>query len=204
MKTLMRRTLRAPCHRFARGFSLVELVIAIAAALILSAIAIPSIITAYSHYRLGTQATLIASQIDLLRFNAVRRNTQLSLLPTVVGANSVLFIDAKKTGVLDPTDPQVTLPADIQLIGAGVGPPADMPDSTSMGAPYATVAPLPTTGIAFNANGTVFYPAASAPYLIVVTFLSGSKYGFRAVTVTPMGEVRVWTADSGGSWSPTS
>ena len=204
MKSLTHRTLQTHSSLAARGFSLIELVVAIFIALILSAIAIPSIITAYSHYRLGTQATLIAGQLDLLRFNAVRKNTQLSLYPITVGANTVLFIDAKKTGVLDSTDPQVMLPADILLIGAGTSPPADMPSSTSMGTPYTTTIPIPTSGIMFNANGTVNYPSASAPYLIVVTFASGSKYGYRAVTVTPMGEVRVWIGDAGGTWMPTS
>ncbi|HVO58694.1 MAG TPA: GspH/FimT family pseudopilin [Dongiaceae bacterium] len=190
-----------PCES---GFSLLELVVALLVALILSAIAIPSIITAYNHYRLGNQATLIASQLDLLRFNAVRKNTTMTMYATTVGGNTVIYIDANKNGTLDPTDPQITLPADILLIGAGTAPPSDMPASTSMGAPYATVLAFPTSGIVFNSSGTVGYTGASAPYLIGVTFASGSKYGYRAVTVTPMGEVRVWTAEANGSWSPTS
>jgi len=187
-----------------RGFSLIELVVAVLVALVLSAIAIPSIVTAYSQYRLGTQATLIASHLDLLRFNAVRKNTLLTLYFTTVGANTVIYIDSNKNGALDPSDPQIMLPTDILLIGGGTGVPPDMPDSGSMGTPYATVIPIPATGISFNANGTVNYPGASKPYLIVLTFASGSKYGYRAVTVTPMGEVRVWTADAGGNWSATS
>jgi len=187
-----------------RGFSLIELVVAVLVALVLSAIAVPSIIAAYSQYRLGTQATLIASHLDLLRFNAVRKNTLVTLYFTTVGANTVIYIDSNKNGALDPSDPQIMLPADILLIGAGTDVPPDMPNSSGMGAPYSTVIPIPVSGISFKANGTVNYPAASAPYLIVLTFASGTKYGYRAVTVTPMGEVRVWTADAGGNWSPTS
>jgi prepilin-type N-terminal cleavage/methylation domain-containing protein len=200
-KNQSRRPLGTPT---VRGFSLIELVVAVLVALVLSAIAIPSIITAYSQYRLGTQATLVASHLDLLRFNAVRKNTLLTLYSTTVGANTVIYIDSNKNGVLDPSDPQIMLPADILLIGAGTDAPPDMPNTSGMGTTYSTVIPIPVSGISFNANGTVNYPAASAPYLIVLTFANGSKYGYRAVTVTPMGEVRVWTADAGGSWSPTS
>jgi len=201
VKDQLRRT---HSRRIGRGFSLIELVVAVLLALVLSAIAVPGILAAYSHYRLGTQATLIASHLDLLRFSAVRKNTLLTLYFTTVGANTVIYIDSNKNGALDPTDPQITLPADILLIGAGTSAPADMPNTSGMGAAYSTVIPIPVSGISFKANGTVNYPGASAPYLIVLTFASGSKYGYRAVTVTPMGEVRVWTADAGGNWSPTS
>lgn len=200
----MNQSRRAFPRRSARGFSITELVFAILIALVLSAIAIPSIITAYSHYRLGTQATLVAGHLELLRFNAVRKNTLLTLYYTTAGANTVIYIDSNKNGALDPTDPQAMLPADIQLIGGGMSVPPGLPNSSSMGGPYSTVIPIPATGISFNANGTVNYPGASAPYLIVLTFAGNSKYGYRAITVTPMGEVRVWTADDGGSWSPTS
>ncbi len=187
-----------------RGFSLIELVVAILVALVLSAIAVPSILTAYGHYRLGTQATLVASHLDLLRFNAVRKNTLLTLYFTTVGANTVIYIDSNKNGALDPSDPQIMLPADILFIGGGTDVPPDMPNSSGMGAPYSTVIPIPASGISFNANGTVNYPGASKPYLIVLTFASGSRSGYRAVTVTPMGAVRVWTAEASGTWSPTS
>ena len=193
------------CHtapRASRGFSLIELVVALAVALVLAAIAIPSIMTTYSQYRLGVQATLIANQLDLLRMTAVRKNTTVSLLSTTSGSNTVLYIDVNKNNALDSGDPQVWLPADMQISNSS-SPPTGMPDSTSMGTPYATTLNLPTTGsISFLSNGTI--SGGSGPYFIVIGYTAGTKYGFRAITVTPMGEIKVWTASSGGSWSVAS
>ena len=188
--------------RASRGFSLIELVVALAVALVLAAIAIPSIMTTYSQYRLGVQATLIANQLDLLRMTAVRKNTTVSLLSTTSGSNTVLYIDVNKNNALDSGDPQVWLPADMQISNSS-SPPTGMPDSTSMGTPYATTLNLPTTGsISFLSNGTIL--GGSGPYFIVIGYTAGTKYGFRAITVTPMGEIKVWTASSGGSWSVAS
>src|SRR5258708_12760065 len=77
-----------------RGFSLIELVVAVLVALVLSAIAIPGIITAYSQYRLGTQATLIASHLHLLRFNALRKNTLLTPYFTPLAPNTPIHLDS--------------------------------------------------------------------------------------------------------------
>src|SRR5258705_10446006 len=155
--------------RASRGFSLIELVVALAVALVLAAIAIPSIMTTYSQYRLGVQATLIANQLDLLRMTAVRKNTTVSLMSTTSGpctnSNTVLYIDINKSNACDSQDPQVMLPADMQISNSST-PPTGMPDSTSMGTPYATTLNLPTTGsIYFLSTDTI--SGGSGPYFIV-------------------------------------
>jgi Tfp pilus assembly protein FimT len=115
----------------------------------------------------------------------------------------VLYIDVNKNNALDSGDPQVWLPADMQISNSLTTAPTGMPDSSSMGTPYATTLNLPTTGsISFLSNGTI--SGGSGPYFIVIGYTAGTKYGFRAITVTPMGEIKVWTASSGGSWSVAS
>jgi len=192
-----------PFHsRTARGFSLVELVVALAIAMVLAAIAIPSVVTTYNQYRLGVQATLIAGEIDQLRMTAVRRNSTVTLFSTPSGSNTILYIDANKSGTLDSTDPQFILPADMQISNSLSTAPTGMPDVSSLPSTYSTAVKLPSTGITFGANGTI--NAGAGPYFIVVGYTNTSKYGYRAVTVTPMGQIKVWTASSGGSWSSTS
>jgi prepilin-type N-terminal cleavage/methylation domain-containing protein len=191
--------------RASRGFSLIELIVALAVALVLAAIAIPSIMSTYSQYRLGVQATLVANQIDLLRMSAVRKNTTLTLFSTTSSTspvNTILYVDLNKNSTLDSTDPQVWLPADMQISNSLTTPPSGMPDSSSMGTPYATTLKLPTLGISFLSNGTI--SGGAGPYFIVIGYAGSTKYGFRAVTVTPMGEIKVWTATPSGSWSVTS
>jgi prepilin-type N-terminal cleavage/methylation domain-containing protein len=192
-----------PFHsRTARGFSLVELVVALAIAMVLAAIAIPSVVTTYNQYRLGVQATLIAGEIDQLRMTAVRRNSTVTLFSTPSGSNTILYIDANKSGILDSTDPQFILPADMQISNSLSTAPTGMPDVSSLPSTYSTAVKLPSTGITFGANGTI--NAGAGPYFIVIGYTNTSKYGYRAVTVTPMGQIKVWTASSGGSWSSTS
>src|SRR5258708_24025109 len=98
--------------RASRGFSLIELVVALAVALVLAAIAIPSITTTYSQYRLGVQATLIANQLDLLRMTAVRKNTTITLYTNILPSgcatpksNVVLYIDVDTGGACVSKDP---------------------------------------------------------------------------------------------------
>jgi prepilin-type N-terminal cleavage/methylation domain-containing protein len=193
---------RLKLSRSSRGFSLVELVVALAVAMLLAAIAIPSIMTTYSQYRLGVQASLIADELDQLRMIAVRKNTTITLYSAPSGSSTVLFIDTNKTGTTpDPTDPQVMLPADMQISNSGTAP-AGMPGVSSLGPNYSSAVKLPSGGITFGSNGTI--NGGAGPYFIVIGYTNTSKYGFRAVTVTPMGQVKVWTASSGGSWSSSS
>jgi prepilin-type N-terminal cleavage/methylation domain-containing protein len=186
-----------------RGFSLLELVVAMVVAMLLAAIAIPNIMSTYSQYRLGVQASLVANELDQLRMIAVRRNTNITLYSWNSGSNTVLFIDADKSGTTpDATDPQVILPADMQISNGLSTPPTGMPGISSLGSYYSAAVKLPSGGITFTSNGTI--SGAAGPYFIVIGYTNTSKYGYRAVTVTPMGQIKVWTASSGGSWSSAS
>jgi Tfp pilus assembly protein FimT len=183
----------------------VELVVALAIAFLLLGISLPGFIKSWKTYKLGNQATLIANELDLLRFTAVRQNTTLSLYYVAQGSNTVLFVDSNKNFALDPTEPQLLLPAEMQIMNGQSGVPA----TSSMGAAYATTfspasGAAAGNGIAFGPRGTVSFTGASAPYVIVIGYPNDSQYGYRAVTVTPMGEIKVWVADSGGTWNATS
>jgi prepilin-type N-terminal cleavage/methylation domain-containing protein len=192
-----------------QGFSLIELLVALAVALVLAAIAIPSVTTTYSQYRLGVQATLIANQLDLLRMTAVRKNTTITLYSNILtsgcatpNSNVVLYIDTNKSAACDSNDPQMVLPGDMQISNGLSTAPAGMPGVTSMGSIYSSAVKLPAAGIAFSSNGTI--SGGAGPYIIVIGYSATSKYGFRAITVTSMGQIKVWTASASGSWSLTS
>lgn len=164
--------------------------------MVLAAIAIPSIVSTYAQYRLGVQATLIANEIDQLRMTAVRRNSTMALLSGPTVGSTVLCIDVNKTNACDSRDPEVVLPADMQIAPSGA------PGLTSLGTNYSSAVTPPSAGIIFGANGTI--SGGAGPYIIVIGYSNSSKYGYRAITVTPMGQIKVWTASSGGSWSSTS
>jgi Tfp pilus assembly protein FimT len=196
MNSAKRKFKRLSRSRSSRGFSILELVVALVVAMVLAAIAIPSVVTTYAQYRLGAQGTLIANEIDQLRMTAVRRNSTVALLSGTTAGSTVLCIDVNKSNACDSRDPEVVLPADMQIAPAGA------PGLSSLGSNYSSAVTLPSGGIVFGANGTI--SGGAGPYIIVIGYSNSSKYGYRAITVTPMGQIKVWTASSGGSWSSTS
>lgn len=210
MNLVKNKWCRQTLPKTSQGFSLIELIVALAVALVLAAIAIPSITTTYGQYRLGVQATLIANQLDLLRMTAVRKNTTITLYSNLLtsgcatpnNSNVVLYIDVDKGGACDSKDPQLVLPADMQISNGLSTAPTGMPGVTSMGPIYSSAVKLQAAGISFSSNGTISNGAG--PYIIVIGYTATSKYGFRAITVTPMGQIKVWTASASGSWGVTS
>lgn len=179
------------------GFSLVEAVIVVAIALVLMAVATPNIIRSWKIYRLSTQASLIANQMDISRFTAVRRDRTMTLSYVVVNGTSIVYVDANNNNVLDATDPQVQLPGDIQIAGGG------FPGTGTMGAAYAApIVMAPGSTILINSRGTI--QAGAGPYMFVVSYPTQPDYGFRAITISPMGEIRVWMAANNGAWKSAS
>src|SRR6267142_3989584 len=145
MKLVKNRSNRHILSNSSRGFSLIELLVAMVVALILAAIAIPSIVNTYSQYRLGVQATLIANQLDLLRMNAVRSNTTITLFRSTTGcgtSGTVIYIDINKDNACDSKDPQMMLPPDMQISNDGGAAPTGMPGTASMVTPYTTTLAL--------------------------------------------------------------
>ena len=60
------------------GFSLTELVVALAVALILMAIGLPSFLRAYYSYQLTNSASQMADILRLSRYEAIRLNKQVN------------------------------------------------------------------------------------------------------------------------------
>src|SRR5215467_4398212 len=106
---------RGMCRSRVAGYSLVEMVMTLAIGLILAAITLPTLIGAIQGYRLSSAAQQAASLIDLARYTAIRRNKVTAIQETVQNGNTVLFIDLKGNGQLDPSDPMMLLPSDMQI-----------------------------------------------------------------------------------------
>ena len=177
-----------------RGFSLVELVIVIAIMLVLSAITVPSVVRSMNAYRLNVATTALQNIVETTRFNAVRRNTFVSLRQTVVAGQPAFYVDLGG-GPYVATDPVFLLPNYIQVSPAG--------------APAASTTGLPNTAalgggcITFNSRGVVDYTTCGGGVPSVWFISLGSttvNSGFRAVTVTPMGQAKTWMAPVSGTW----
>jgi len=178
------------------GYSLVEMVMTLAIGLILVSVALPILVGAIQGYRLNSIAQQTADLIELTRYTAIRRNATVSLHKAAQNGSSVFYIDLNGNGTLDAGEPLVVVPNDMQFANGQ----ALTPDSASTGLPNVQDF---TDTIQFDYRGTVNYPPGSGtgPYFLAVGYALQTQYGYRAITVIPMGQTKIWKAPKGGSWT---
>lgn len=177
-----------------KGFSLIELVVVTAIVLILTAIAVPSIVRSWNTYKLSGTASDVDRVIKQARYEAIRLNTVINCLVVQKGSDWLIGVDQNNNGVIDPTEPQVLLAGPAEILPDGVAP-----GPTSMGYPNAKV---PNGSISFDSRGTVYYGPGNPAviYVIYLGFPNQPEYGFRAITVLPGGTTKTWSAGNGDSW----
>lgn len=181
------------------GFSLIELSVSLIVMMIIAAIAIPSVLQGWNSYRLTSAAGSVAGLLERTRFEAIHNNSRLTCLSVTPGGLLTIGIDENANAQIDGNEPRVILPGPATIVAAGVAPaPA------SMGAAYAGAAAITPPGIVatFDARGTVFSGAGGPPppYVVYFGISNQPKYGYRAVTISAMGQVKTWAASSGGTW----
>jgi type IV fimbrial biogenesis protein FimT len=177
-----------------RGFSMIELVVVVGMIMVLSAISVPNIVNSMSVYKLNVASTSIQNLIEVARFNAVRRNSTISLRQTVIGGQAAFYVDLAGGGYVN-TDPVYIVPTTVQIAPAGA------PAASTTG--LANTAALAGGCISFNSRGVVNYTTCGAgvqSVWFISLGLTNNTGGFRAITVTPMGQAKSWTAPTGGNW----
>ena len=184
------------------GFSLTELVVAMAVAMILMAVGLPYFLRAYHFYQLSNAATQTADIVRLTRYEAIRLNRIVNCViqpdsgdPTMSRLSMTDAIGNPLTGV---SARAVLLGSGGNLVDSGSVPGASsLAPAAALGA--ITLAAIPPTGatLQFDARGaltsgrvTVFY--LNAPGV--------PDAGFRAVILTPAGSIEIWAGDSAGNW----
>lgn len=184
------------CPKKFAGYSLVEMMMTLAVGLILVSVALPTMVGAVQSYRLNSVSQQLQGLVDLTRYTAIRRNAVVSLRSFVQGGNTVFYVDLNGNNQLDVNEPLVMLPSDMQLAnGQSLTP---NPASLGIGATQDF-----TTQITFDYRGTLSLPpgAPIIPYFMALGYVTQTQFGCRAITVTPMGQSKIWKAPSGGSWS---
>jgi type IV fimbrial biogenesis protein FimT len=177
------------------GFSLLELLVVVGLMMVLSAIAMPSVLQSVSVYRLSSTATSVQNLIEVARFNAVRRNSTVSFRQTTLNGQPAFYVDLTNSGAYATTDPVYLIPT-YALVA-----PAGAPAANTTG--LANTAALGNGCISFNSRGVVDYTTCGAGVQSVWFISLGSVNGtggYRAITLTPMGQAKSWTASTGGNW----
>ncbi len=152
----MRRSYSRPRNNQA-GSSNVELVISLIIMLILTVIAIPTLMKPLRAYELNAAAARVSELLIFTRLEAVRMNTQVSLLLQWNGTAWVVGTDSNGNGQIDPTERQeVIMGFATPLPSEGLPSPTAI--STALGvATHTTLSGNPgsVTSVTFDARGAV-------------------------------------------------
>jgi prepilin-type N-terminal cleavage/methylation domain-containing protein len=183
------------------GFSLTELVVALAVALVLMAVGLPAFLRAYHSYQLSSAANQVAEILRLTRYEAIRLNKSVDCIIQPSGAYpgmTNLWADSNWNGTLDPTEKMILLGNSGNLVDGGGVPGTSALIASAVGS-VATTAPSPGGSLIwFDARGAVVPPTN-----INIFYLASSvapEAGYRAVLLMPSGSVQIWTADATGNW----
>jgi len=187
-------------QRKAKGFSAIELVVAMAVVLIITGVAMPSITSNLRVYQLNSTAGMVADQFKSSRFDAIRRNIVQTCFITPVQGGYQLWTDAKGTGAWVNTDHTTLLVRSVSLVPGGNVPIAGQLAS-AMGVTGTTAisgigGPVSLT---FDPRGAV--TGNNQVNVLYVGYPNNPNWGYRAVVILPSGSVQVWSPNGSGTWS---
>lgn len=182
------------------GFSLIELIVVITIILVVSAIAVPTLINTVADVRLRSSASTLQGQLQLLRMRAVNDNKPYKLKMATQGGTLMAYLDLDGGDDYDTTEPAVGLAKDVSVATSGA---PTMPSTTLNTAGWINPATA-ATALWFNARGIPCdgVGACNAPKGYIY-FLSQSRNvgttAWAAVSVTPAGRIKVWRW-TGSAW----
>jgi type IV fimbrial biogenesis protein FimT len=184
-------------RRCSRGFSMVELTVSLCVLLILTAIAIPSLMRSFRTYQLNDAAGRLSDILKFTRFEAVRRNISVTLQIQWTGSDWIVWTDSNGNAVTDPTEKQIRIAGYVTLL-----PSAGLPSSSTITAALGASSTLTTlsganNSVSFDSRGAV---SPLAAYVLYVGSATDPEFGYRAVILLPSGATQIWTAPAGGPW----
>jgi Tfp pilus assembly protein FimT len=177
---------------------MVELAVSLTVLMILTAIAIPTLMRSFRTYQLNDAASRLTDVLKFTRFEAVRRNKQINFLVVASGADWIAGTDSDGSGSINTNEKQILINGVVKLLPGGTAP-----SPTSILAKLGATSSLDASrsgaagSITFDARGAV------SPLVAYVFYLgSGSnpEFGYRAVILLPSGATQIWTAPAGGTW----
>ena len=186
------------------GFSLTEMVLVVGIALVVGAMAAPSVMSAIANMRLRSAASGVAGLLQNARMQAVKEDDFYTSRSTTLSGTQtwVAYVDLDNDQNYDTGEPLVQLPTNTAFQTSGY------PSISSMNLNYTPQAPsvLPSfnaRGLPCVAAGTVCNNMVSGNAVGFVYFLRDARpfgaFGWAAVSVTPAGRVRTWIWD-GNAW----
>ncbi len=189
---------------------MVELAVSMTVLLILTAIAIPSLVRSFRTYQLNDAAGRFSDMLKFTRFEAVRRNTQLCFLmqQNGPGAGWTLGTSSNCGAAFDANGKQQVIAgfaAPLPANTAGLpGQAAICSQLVNNAGPCldATLTGINNATIQFDARGAIRVGGNVSSFVFVFYFGSAAdpEFGYRAVILLPSGATQMWTGPQGGPW----
>jgi len=177
---------------------MVETIILVAVALILTVVAIPNLQSALATIQLQGAAGNLAGLLQNARISSASTNRTCTIVTTTIGGESAVFVDANNNGVLDTSESVQTFSSPVVLTPTPIGtqPPAwttssdtnntVLADSAVLGFGPRGLPCIYSGGTCGTMNGyKVYYLTNNRP----------GAPGYAAVAVSPAGRARayLWT-----------
>jgi type IV fimbrial biogenesis protein FimT len=177
------------------GFSVVELAVSLCILLILTAIAVPSLMRSLRAYQLNSAAGNISDMLKFTRFEAVRRNTRVSFLLAPNGSGWIVWTGPNTDTAPSPAEKQLPIAGYASLVTSGAPPGLTIVGSGTLNVLSGTS--CTPACLSFDARGAV---SPLQAYVLYVGSINDPDPGYRAVVLLPSGSTQIWSAPSAGPW----
>jgi Tfp pilus assembly protein PilE len=208
----------APIYRTRRsrigGFSMVELAVSMTVLLILTAIAIPSLMRSFRTYQLNDAAARLSDMLKFTRFEAVRRNNPVCFLMKQDSTTGVWTLGTASpcSATFDTNGKQQVITGFATLLpGTTSGLPGQAAICNNLvknSGPCLddTLSGINNSTVKFDARGAIRVggTVSSSVFVFYVGSATNPEFGYRAVIQLPSGSTQIWTAPNGGTWQQIS
>ena len=182
------------------GFSMVELAVSLTVLLILTAIAIPSLMRSFRTYQLNDAAARLSDMLKFTRFEAVRRNSlEYFKINNPSGTSWVVWTtqSSSSTGPV-VKEKQLLITGIVTLLPSGAPPgPASILAKLGATSSLDDSRSGAAGSLTFDARGAV---SPLVAYVFYLGSTNSPEFGYRAVILLPSGATQIWTAPNGGTW----
>lgn len=186
-------------RRAIAGFSMVELVMSICVMLILTALAIPSLMRSLRAYQLNSAAASVSDMMKFTRFEAVRQNRKVSFLLEPSGGGWVVWTGSPADTAPSAREKQLLIAGFASLVASGYPAGPNIAGSGTLNVlSGSTCTPacfsFDSRGAVSSLQGYVLYVGG------IINPNTGNPDSYRAIVLLPSGSTQVWTAPAGGPW----
>ncbi len=193
---------------------MVEMAVSLSVLMILTAIAIPTLMRSFRTYQLNDAAARLSGLLKFTRFEAVRRNSlEYFDFNNPSGTAWVVWTTSSSSST-NPlaTEKQILIAGFATLLPAGgsPGPPSPGAIATALGVSVTNLNANTLSGsngkVTFDARGAIRVNGnvSSSVFVFYVGSATNPEFGYRAVIQLPSGSTQIWTAPNGGAWQQIS